>query len=179
MKKTIFYSILACVLLLASCKKDDNKNNGNNNNNNKDYYFTVKIDDETFSADVSNPDIYGVSKPNVSSLTIVAVKNLTNPGDGMFVLNLGNTYTGPNTYNLGEISDANNFASYTVTKDFLPTFWEARDDDGNGSSGTLTITSDADGIVEGTFKFAGIRTSGSINPGLRHFTEGKFKLKIN
>ncbi len=179
MQKALFAGLVLAMfsLVLSSCKKEDN-NNGNNHNN-SDYYFTVKIDSERFSADMSNPDIYGVSKSNASSLAVVAVKNLANPGEGQFQLNLGNTYTGPGTYNLGESSDANNFASYTVTENFLPTIWEARDDDGNGSSGKLTVTSDANGIVEGTFQFAGIRTSGSINPGLRHFTEGKFKLKIN
>jgi len=181
MKKVLLAGLALAMfsLLFSSCKKDDNNDDNNNDNNNTEYYFTVKIDNETFSADVSNPAIYGVSKPNESSLAVVAVKNLVNPGEGQFQLNLGNTYTGPGTYDLGEGSNANNFASYTITENFLPTIWEANSDNGNGSSGTLTITSDANGVVEGTFQFAGIRTTGSASPGLRHFTEGKFKLKIN
>lgn len=85
MKKVLFAGLALAMFSLAfsSCKKDDNNNNGNDNNNTK-YYFTVKIDNEAFSADVSNTDIYGSSQPNESSLAIVAVKNLTNPGEGQF-----------------------------------------------------------------------------------------------
>lgn len=177
MKKLIYTGLMLIGFGIAfsSCKK----NKSTDENKNGDYYFTVKIDDITFTADMSNPSVYGASKPNATSLTIVAVKNLTNTGNGMVQINLGNTYTGPGTYDLGEKSKANNFASYTVTENFLPTIWEARTDNGNGSSGMLTITTDANGVVEGTFKFAGLRTSGSINPGTRHFQEGKFRVKIN
>ncbi len=178
--KNLTYTVLMLIgfgITFSSCKK--NNIDEKNNDNDKDYYFTVKIDDTSFTADMSNPAVYGASKPNANSLAIVAVKKLASPGDGMFQLNLGNTYTGPGTYDLGEKSDANNFASYTLTENSQPTLWEARDNNGNGSSGTLTITTDANGVVEGTFKFAGIRTTGTINPGLKHITEGKFKVKLN
>lgn len=112
-------------------------------------------------------------------MTIVAVKNLASLSEGQIQLGLGKTYTGPGIYDLGENSNANNFASYSITSGFSLTMWEARDDDGKGSSSKLTITSDNNDIVEGTFQFVGTRTVGTANPGLKHFTEGKFKVKLN
>lgn len=171
MKKILCMMLLLSVFVL-SCSKDETKpnNNTNTNNANDNYYFTTKIDGVEWSADMSSKSSY-VNTPHPGMLTISAA--LTQVTSGFFLINLYN-YTGAKTYIVGGAGN-NSYARYTTGSVGAGTYsaWKA-EDPGSTTTGTVTITSDANGVVEGTVVFDGYSEEKKTT---KKITEGKFRMK--
>jgi hypothetical protein len=110
---------------------------------------------------------------NSNSLTVAASLNGNilliqgSENDGKAIrLNIVN-YTGPGTFTTGDnLSNVNsaNYITVTPVASWSSSF--------NLGSGTIKITSEADGAVEGTFTFTGYNAQDNTN---KNVTEGKFK----
>lgn len=172
--KILHFSVLILTVFVAltSCKKDDPEEG-----NNGDFYLNVKIDGTDFSADLSDPETWGAFKYHAGTLSISVPKNTANVGEGTIMLNLLSGYNGAGTYTVGVGSTGNNYARYTTGSMATGNLnsWNAETSHNSSGTGTITITSDANNIVEGTFQFDGYNNT---NQTTKHFTEGKFRLKI-
>ena len=178
MKTTFFkFSIFLFTVLtgLSACKKD-------NKEDESDLYFNVKIDGENFAGDLSNTEGFGAFKYHEGTLSITVPKDVNNVASGTFMLNILSGYNGTGEYTVGKGATGNNYARYTsgsMVGGGTVSFWTAETGSGSTANdigtGTITVSSDKNGIVEGTFQFDGYNKT---NQTTKHFTEGKFRLKI-
>ncbi len=173
MKKRIFFvmAILTIVLGFTSCKKETIDNNNNNNTTvDNNFYFNVKMDGESFTGDIG--DGKTISRSHGGTLLTIKDKAGNNPG---FFINILN-YTGAKTYEISSNppsgGDASNASYSEVLTPVVWTYWSSD----SINPGTITIISDNNDIVEGTFSFDGYNPDNSTT---KVFTEGKFRLKVN
>ena len=182
MKNSILKTSLLLIFILTilgSCNRDDQDDSKNTNDT---FYFTTKIDNVDFSGDLSNPATFGAFKYHAGTLTISIPKDVNSPSSGAFLLNILSGYNGSGTYKVGIGSTGNNYARYSLgsmaTNNLK--FWSAETGSSSTSNtigtGTITISSDTNNIVEGTFQFSGYSNEDATT---KQFSEGKFRLKIN
>ncbi len=97
------------------------------------------------------------------------------------MLNILSSYTGAGSYTVGVGSTGNNYARYSsgsmATGDL--NYWAAETGISSSANtvgtGAVVITSDKNGVVEGTFQFDGYNNQ---DLSTKHITEGKFRLKV-
>jgi hypothetical protein len=150
--------LFACALIVISC----NKQSGNN--------AVGGVTTGTMSAKIegtvwnSGPAIQAIKSGN----------NLTLSGSGsgaQIKLEIKN-YTGNGTYYFSNNYPGNS-ATYTITSANPSIYYVANAFFGQGS---LTVTSDLSGTIEGSFEFNGFN-EGSLTE--KAITEGAFKIKYN
>lgn len=151
---------LGCLILftVTACKKEDGVGNTK-----VDGFMTAKVDGKDWSGG------YAVEAQKGSPAL-----RLAGTGDGGQINIDFFNYTGPKTYTIGgSISNSanNTNASYTATT--LPPVMALTL--GGLGSGSITITKDEGGYVEGTFSF---NAKTGENGKTVTVTEGKFKAKI-
>lgn len=163
--RKVTLSILASVMLLAACKKEDS---------NQKNYISYKVNGVSFYLDDANGNRF------VDNTTPrIVLGSYTQPNNGQYLtietedsaynqiyLKVEEGYTGKGSYSLTE---GFNGGSYST----LDSEWDVANQD-SLSSGTLTITSQTDNSIEGTFAFDAVclfECNSSI-----HLTEGKFRL---
>ncbi len=172
----LFAIAMICIAGFTSCSKDDD-NNGDDGN----FYFTAKIDGNDFSADMSNPTFTSIHKYHAESISISAMKDAANPGAGGFLININSGYSGTGTYTVGVGGEEENYARYMTGSMATSNLNSWAAETGNGSSannvgtGTITITADANNIVEGTFSFEGYNNADQTT---KQITAGKFRMKV-
>lgn len=152
--KILFASAFS--MLLFSCSKSDPGTNSLSGGS-----MSAKVDGTTWSATLA-----------VQATKANGVLSVAGTGSaGQINITLG-TYTGPGTYTLGPAGGPSNTAIYTLTT--AP--FTAHSASGVLGSGTVTVTSDTNGRVEGTFNFDGKNNSGpAITTKL--ITDGNFSAK--
>lgn len=171
MKKLL--TIISVITLLATaCKKSDDTTPAGNNNNTNDtnYYFTAKIDGTAWEADMSSTNTYA-NVPHTGLLTISA--SLATVTDGFFLGNISG-YNGAGTYTVGT-GGGNSYIRYTTGSVGAGTYsaWKA-EVPGSTTTGTVTITKDDGGVIEGTLKFDGYSEEKKTT---KSITDGKFRMK--
>ncbi|RZL16471.1 MAG: hypothetical protein EOO89_11465 [Pedobacter sp.] len=147
--------ILAGLVLffVSACKKSDDVNV-------TDGTMSAKIDGTAWTA--------GLAVQATKTSGVLSIGGTGN--GGQINLNvLG--YTAPGTYQLGGTATNPNHAIYTTTT-MPPSSYSNMVGQG---SGTLTITSESGGYVEGTFNFTAKNPTGGA---IITITEGKFKAKL-
>lgn len=171
--KTVSLSI-ALLIAMISCNKDDD--NATDSPAGGDFYLTAKIDGTDFTADLGDPATWGAFKYHAGTLTISVADDVANVGQGTIMINLLSSYKGAGTYTVGVGSTGNNYARYTQGSMATGNLnsWNAETSHNASGTGTVTVTSDANNIVEGTFGYTGYSTNGSS----KKISEGKFRLKI-
>lgn len=159
--KKIRLSLVALSLsaVLFSCSKGDDTpavTGGGSMN--------AKVDGANYSATLAVQATITGSSPKVLAFAGTGTS-------GQINITLSN-YTGPKTYTLGAgIFD--NIATFTLTSSPFTSYSAS----GVLGSGTVTISSDSGGYVEGTFSFAGKNNSGGTITG-KDITDGTFKIKL-
>ena len=133
---------------LFSCKKDSTNIGGGGTSS-----MTAKVDNQSWTA----------------SLTVKAIKNstalaLTGTATGSQITIVIPTYTGAGTYQLGQSQE--NYASYTSGTDNYSA-------NAAVGAGSVNVTSDAGGIIQGTFQFNGINEGSLVQ---KSITTGAFKI---
>lgn len=156
--KFAFFSLMLATSLL-SCKKDSNNNSATGNGT-----MTAKVDGASFTAGLAVTATITATTPKVCAFAGTG-------SDGQININLGN-YTGPGTYSIGS-SSPTNAAIYTLTASPF-TAYSANMVLG---SGTVTITSDTGGYLEGTFSFSASNNSGGTMV-TKNVTDGSFRIKL-
>lgn len=166
--KLIKTSILFLVIFLglSSCKKDEKASDDKNNSG--DFYFKVKMDGKDYPSDIGDGKTAGMSH----SGTLLTIKDKAGNNPGFFI-NIHN-YAGAKTYQIGaststtSVSNASYSEILTANKWY---FWGSTAE----APGTITISSDKNNVIEGTFSFNGYNPDDKTT---RRFTEGKFRLKV-
>lgn len=164
MMKRIVSVVFILSVLFSSCKKESG------------YYFNVKIDGENFSADLRDPVRYGAWRRE-NSLYINATKDVVNPSLGTFKIRIYDSYYGAGRYVVGRGARGNHSASYimgTLANGGTISSWEA-DVWEPVTSGVLVITSDENGVIEGTLEFEGREYRGNS---IKRITNGNFRMNL-
>ena len=156
-------SLLLFFLAFMACNHDDGQD--------------VSKSGEEFSADVAGVGTVSASKDfdtvagtkiSAAGATIIALQGTDNSGKG-FMLRLS-TYTGAGTYSLGfgNIANTATYIGGTSMGEQYSTAYQ-------GTSGSITVTSDNNEVIEGTFEFVGKvnNTSSAVT-----VSNGKFKVKF-
>jgi hypothetical protein len=179
MKKSMYLILLCLSVIISSCSSDDNNdtdngdNNNDNNNNTTEEYFRAKVDGADFIASTDPASLIGATVSTNSGMTVAAAQGSTNNGD-FINLSIVN-YNGPGTYTTGDSMTNPNMIMYGT----LPAnVWAS-----NFASflaginpGQINITSDSDGILEGTFSFQGYNADDMTT---KNITQGNFKAMID
>lgn len=143
MKKLKIMMLLTVIslLTLTNCKSDDN-----NEDNNSNEFVTVKIDGTSWSSS-SNFDLTSASK----GTNLLSVHGSNDTGEAVRITI--NDYAGVGTYTTGDdVLNTNSISFVTVTP---IANWSSTFDIGTG---TIEITSDENGVVEGNFSFEAYNT---------------------
>ena len=177
LKRSIYYTFLCLSLVLTACSSDDdNANNNNQQNNGGGELFTAKIDGADFAASTDPATLIGGTKSTANGTTIVTGQGSTNSGD---FINFNITgYTGPGTYRTGDNLTNPNALQYGELAGQSANVWASNlaTSAAGISPGTIEITVDADGKLEGTFTFEGYNAQDMTS---KMITQGQFKLTID
>lgn len=167
------YAFIFMVLLATACDKDDDSTDGDEDTTGASgsEFVTAKVDGANFAAAQDPAVIVGA----VLESGTLNVQGGTNDGDTIRITVIG--YDGPGTYTSGDNATNPNLMGYftvSTVEGWLNNGVTALVD-GIGA-GTVEVTSDADGVVEGTFSFKGYNGDDETT---KTITEGKFKANID
>lgn len=121
----------------------------------------------SFTSSKDFDTVFG-TKVVTETATALNIQGTDNSGKG-FLLRIS-PYDGPGTYELGVV-DNENLAIWING----PTTGDQYSSAFQGSSGSIVVSADAGGIVEGTFGFTGKLSDTS---GAKTITNGKFKVNL-
>ena len=166
------YAFIFMALFLAACENDDESSDGGDDPAaTGEEFVTAKIDGVDYAAAQEPAVIVGATVEG----GVFAVQGGTNEGETIRITING--YDGPGTYVTGdEVTNGSSLMYVTLTP--VATWMNGGVTalvDGVGT-GTIEVTSDADGVVEGTFSFKGYNAEDMT---IKEFTEGKFKAIID
>ena len=158
--KNLTKLFLGCLMIfaVASCKKGDDANGGGNPSGGS---MSAKVDGKDWNANTA-----------VQAVLAGGSLQIGGTGSGGQVNLSFFSYTGPKAYTIGG-SPTNIYTQAIYTTVALPpVIYNAT---GGLGSGTVTITNDTNGYIEGVFSFVGKTDANgkSIN-----VTDGKFKIKL-
>lgn len=164
--------LLMSGLVMSCSKTETTPQSGNNNNNTVDtnFYFTAKVDGVDWKADMNAFNTFA-EEPHSGFLSVSA--SLTTVTDGFFLMNVS-SYSGAGTYTLGT-GGGNSYVRYTTGTVANGSYsaWKA-ETPGSTTTGTLVVTKDENGIIEGTLEFDGYSEEKKTT---KKITEGKFRMK--
>ena len=175
-KKTIYISLLCLAVVFAGCSSsddDNNDDNGDDGSNGGSEYFTATVAGSSFEASTDPASLIGAGLSTSNGITIATAQGSTN--NGLFINFSIINYDGPGTYTTGddltntngimygEISPLGTWASNGVTSIL------------GLQAGEIVITSDSDGVLEGTFSFEGYNAETETS---KMITSGSFKANI-
>ena len=149
------YAFIFMALLVTACDKDDDSTGGGDDPAaSGDEFVTAKVDGADFAAAQDPAVIVGA----VIDSGVLNVQGGTNSGDTIRITIVG--YDGPGTYVSGDNASNPNLMGYFTISPVAGWLNNGVTSlvDGIGS-GTVEVTSDADGVVEGTFSFTGYNLS--------------------
>ena len=159
------------VIAISSCSSDDDGDDGNNSG--ADEHVTAKIDGSDWSAS-TDFDTTAATMASGGGSTILTVQGSDNDGKAInfSIMN----YSGPATYTTGDNLANTNLIQYITVTPVAGWISNAVTASVGGlTPGSITITSDSDGVVEGTFSFDGYNGS---DMSTKVITEGSFKANI-
>ncbi len=121
----------------------------------------------TFTSSEDFDTVFG-TKVVTDTATILNIQGTDNSGKG-FLLRIS-SYEGPGTYELG-VDTLDNLAIWING----PTAGDQYSTAFQGTSGSILVSEDAEGVVEGTFGFTGKLSETSAS---KTITNGKFKVNL-
>ena len=153
---TRLFTTLMLSAVLFSCKKDDNNNNAALGNGT----MTAKVDGASFNASLA-----------VQATKTSGILSFAGTGsDGQINVAIP-SYTGPATYTIGAPSAVT--ATYALTSSPFTAYTASL----VLGSGSIVITSETGGYVEGTFSFTASNASGGATVS-KTITDGAFRIKL-
>ena len=150
--------VCGLVLLLGSCNKDDNSSATGGGS------MTAKVDGSSYTASLAVQASISSTSPKVLSI------GGTGAG-GQINITIGN-YTGAATYTIGS-GNPSNMAAYTITTSPFTSHTATA----VLGSGTVTVSSESGGKVQGTFSFTGVNNSVTPNT-TKVITDGSFSINL-
>ncbi|MCW5520012.1 hypothetical protein J1N09_09195 [Aureitalea sp. L0-47] len=176
LKTSIYYMFLCLSLVLTACSSDDDNANNNQQNNGSGELFTAKIDGTDFAASMDPATLIGGTKSTANGMTVVSGQGSTNSGDFINFNIIG--YNGPGTYKTGDNLTNPNALQYGELAGQSANVWASNlaTSAAGIAPGTIEITVDADGKIEGTFSFEGYNAQDMTS---KMITQGQFKFSID
>ena len=177
-KKSLYLTLLCLSVIILSCSSDDNNNNdngdNNNDNNGTEEFYMAKVDGADFTASTDPASLIGATVTTNSGMTVATAQGSTNTGDfiNFSIIN----YNGPGTYATGDGLTNPNLLQYGkvsplgVWASSLASFAAGL------QPGQINITSDTDGVLQGTFSFQGYNGDDMTT---KNITQGSFKANID
>ncbi len=166
-------SVLFLSLLMTACSGDDDSTEDTDDTGTEAgaEFLTAKVAGTTFEAAQDPAVIVGAQ---ISS-GVLAVQGGKNNGETISIA-ISN-YDGPGTYTAGDAITNTNIMQY-LTIDPIASWASSLASAALGGleAGTVTVTSDSDGVVEGTFSFEGYNGEDMTS---KMVTEGKFKANLD
>lgn len=151
MKKILL--VLMVAPLLWSCSKDSNNNNSGGNS------MSAKVNGSAWTADLSVQGNKSTGSP--------VVLTLAGTGSGSQINITVSDYSGPGTYSTSNglnaiYTNTSTLAVYTANMAM--------------GSGSVVVSSETNGLVQGTFSFTGAQATGGT--GSASITEGTFRIQL-
>lgn len=180
-KKTLYISLLCLAVVFTGCNSsDDDNNDGNNGDNGGDNgggteFYTATVAGASFEASTDPASLIGATVTTGNGITIATAQGSTN--NGTFINFSIINYNGPDTYTTGDAIDNSNMIMYGTVNPVAA--WSSNGVTflvGGLQPGEITITSDADGVLEGTFSFEGYNGDDQTS---KMVTSGSFKVNID
>lgn len=173
LKKTMVLLMSMIAMTFTACSSDDDGNNGGGSNGSGEY-MRAKIDGTSWSASTSFDTTGGTLSTN-GGITILAVQGSDEDGKAInfSIIN----YDGPGTYTTGDSMANTNLIQYVTISPVAG--WAsnvATSVVGGLTPGSITIASDDNGVVEGTFSFDGYNAGDMTT---KVFTEGEFRANMD
>ena len=171
LKQFVMLIMAVSLITFTACSSDDDNDGGNNNGGND--HMTAKIDGANWSAS-TDFDTTGASLTSNGGITVLAVQGSDNDGKAInfSIIN----YDGPGTYTTGDSVGNSNLIQYiTITP---VAGWVSNGVTslvGGLTPGSITISSDSDGVVEGTFSFDGYNADDTTT---KVITDGEFRATV-
>ncbi len=175
LKNTFRILFLTLAVGFTSCSSDDDNGDGaEGGTGGGAEHYTAKIDGADFAASTDPASLIGGTLTTNNGMTIATAQGSTNTGDyiNFSIVN----YNGPGTYITGD--DISNMNGIMYGKISPLGVWAS-----NGvlsiigiQPGEIVITSDTDGVLEGTFSFEGYNGDDQTS---KMFTEGSFKVNLD
>lgn len=156
-------SLLLFVIAFMACSSEDGQDVSGTGEE-----FTAEVAGVGSISASKDFDTVSGTKISAGGINVVALQGTDNSGKGFMIR--FTTYTGPGTYSLGfgNIANSATFIGGTAMGEQYSTAYQ-------GTSGTITVTSDDGKRIEGTFEFVGKVSNTSA---ARTITNGKFKVDL-
>ena len=163
---------VVAISFTTACSSDDDGNGGGSNGSGE--YVRAKIDGTSWSASTSFDTTGGTLSTN-GGITILAVQGSDEDGKAInfSIIN----YDGPGTYTTGDSMTNTNLIQYVTISPVAG--WAsnvATSVVGGLTPGSITVSSDDNGVVEGTFSFDGYNADDMTT---KVFTEGEFRANLD
>ncbi len=180
-KKTIYISLLCLAVVFTGCNKsDDDNNDGNNgdngsNNGGGTEFYTATVAGSSFEASTDPASLIGATLVTNNGISTATAQGSTN--DGRFINFTIINYSGPGSYTTGDSPQNTNMIMYGSVNPVA--VWASNLASalvGGLQPGEITITSDSDGVLEGTFSFEGYNVEDETS---KMITSGSFKANID
>ncbi len=177
-RKTIYLSLVCLAMVFVSCSSDNDNDddNGNNGNNNGDTeHYTATVAGASFEASTDPASLIGGTLTTNNGMTIASAQGSTN--NGAFINFSIINYSGPGTYTTGDDLTNSNMIMYGTASPVAA--WSSNGVTflvGGLQPGEIIITSDSDGVLEGTFSFEGYNADDQSS---KMVTSGSFKVNID
>ena len=174
-QKTMYYSMLCMALIFTACNKDDSMEEEEQGGANTSEFFTAKVDGADFAASNDPATLIGGQKNTANGSTVLTCQGSTNDGNAINFNILD--YNGPGTYTTGDALANPNLIQYLEINPVAG--WGSNLDTaavGGLRPGSIEITKDENGVVEGTFSFEGYNADDMTT---KNVTEGRFKVVMD
>ena len=169
-KKTMYLVMLFTSVLFTACNSDDD--NGGDGGTSGAEFFTATVAGSSFEASTDPASLIGAGLSTNNGITIATAQGSTN--NGVFINFSIINYDGPGTYTTGDNLTNTNGIMYGEFSDI----WASNGVTsivGGLQAGEIVITSDSDGVLEGTFSFEGYNAETETS---KMVASGSFKANI-
>ncbi len=178
-KKTLYITLVCLAVVFTGCSSsdDDNNNDGDNGDgsNGGSEFYTATVAGSNFEASTDPASLIAATVTTNNGMTIATAQGSTN--NGAFINFSIINYNGPGTYSTGDDLTNANMIMYGTASPVAA--WASNGVTsmvGGLQAGEITITSDSDGVLEGTFSFEGYNGDDQSS---KMVTSGSFKANID
>ena len=178
-KHTLYISLLCLAVIFTGCSSDDDNSNDNDDNgdggNGGTEFYTATVAGNGFEASTDPASLIGGTVSTNNGMTIASAQGSTN--SGAFINFSIINYNGPGTYTTGDDLTNPNMIMYGTASPVAA--WASNGVTalvGGLQAGEIIITSDADGVLEGTFSFEGYNGDDQSS---KMVTNGSFKVNLD
>ncbi len=178
-KHTLYISLLCLAVVFAGCSSDDDNSNDNNDDNGDGgnegtEFYTATVAGSGFEASTDPASLIAATVSTNNGMTIATAQGSTN--NGAFINFSIINYNGPGTYTTGDDLTNANMIMYGTASPVAA--WASNGVTslvGGLQAGEIIITSESDGVLEGTFTFEGYNGDDQSS---KMVTSGSFKANV-